>query len=241
MNLGLITHQERRDRFEVEYTGRGHHVVYSPPTIHGNEDMSKCEAIFVCLRIKTNPDGSQDLKELKDSLKKYQRLDRTPFFLVCNLLPKTTDHLRKFYKMRLYAAYFDRFGCEDDPIALDTQSNLLKAILGKDCVLRSNREVELEYFIEVLLDAHARHLDSVIKKYGERLIVARSHEGKPGFGGEQLEDMQALIKELKRLGLQTGSLDCMMYENFCYRAHWDKDIRPPQIVFPENINQMRDL
>ena len=227
---------------------------------------------FVCVPVPTNKNGIQDTIILKNVLKKYREHKRVPFFIRSTILPKTTDHLKKFLKMNLYAMpeflveresdkTFESqgiiCGCDLENTDLyNNQEDLLKKIFpNKKIILMTNREAELAKFAHNCMGALKVNFFNLIAKYSETITANYSNvlegvlmsgyinaehtrvpgpDGKHGFGGNCfLKDMFAFIKELKRIGLQSSSLECVMFENTTYRQHWDKWLKVPEVKFPE--------
>lgn len=135
--------------------------------------------------------------------------------------------------------------------------DLLKRIFpGKKIILMSNREAELAKYAHNCMGALKVNFFNLIKKYAETITADYSNvldgvlmsgyinaehtkvpgpDGKNGFGGACFpKDMFAFIKEVKRIGLQSSSLECVMYENAIYRQHWDKWLKVPEIKYPED-------
>lgn len=248
-------------------------AVYDPPKNH-NDDLIvfKPDAVFVCVPVPTLENGTLDFTIIKSVLKHHKALDRTPFFIRSTVLPKTTDHLRKHLKMRLYAmpefllerSPLDSMsehdiicGVEDDLDCMKRQEELLEALFPlKQIILMSNREAELAKYAHNVFGAIKVNFANLISKYAETIgasyksvkegmlmsgfvndvcLNAPGPDGKFGFGGSCFpKDSIAFAHEAKRLGLQTGSLECMLFENFYYRCLRDHWLRQPVIKYDES-------
>lgn len=147
-------------------------------------------------------------------------------------------------------------GCDDDPKAITEMEDLLDKIFpDKEIHLVRNREAELAKYAHNVMGAIKVNLFNMISKYAERIqasyenvlegvllsgYVNREHtqvpgpDGKYGFAGKCFpKDTLALIGEMKRMGLQSGSLDLVMFENFLIRTQRMSDFKIPEIVYPE--------
>lgn len=147
-------------------------------------------------------------------------------------------------------------GVSEDPNDLLEMDDLLGKIFPDKAIhLVSNREAELAKYAHNCLGAIKVNFFNTIAKYAQRIsanyenvlegvllsgYVNREHtqvpgpDGKHGFAGKCFpKDMWALLGELKRMGLQSGSVECTMFENYLYRTDWVNDFKSPVISFPE--------
>lgn len=248
-------------------------VVIDDPPRGINGDCKGCDAIFVCVPVDTvfkDNRIQQDLTVIKSVLNKYRAEVRTPFFIRSTVLPKTTDHLRKLTKLRLYAMpefltereADETFANQDiicgadigDVRAMSSLEELLdKVFPNKTIALYSNREVELAKYSHNVMGALKVNFFNLVHKYAQRIhadydnvlkgvlmsgYINKTHtmvpgpDGKKGFAGKCFpKDTLAFIGEAKRIGLQVGSLECMMFENMMSRVHPEEDFPEPNIAY----------
>jgi UDP-glucose 6-dehydrogenase len=151
-------------------------------------------------------------------------------------------------------------GAEKDPREYSIQEEFLeKAFPGKQIILMTNREAELAKYAHNVMGALKVNFFNLVHKYAERIhadfdnvlegvlmsgYIDPSHtkvpgpDGKYGFGGHCFpKDTAAFIEEAKRIGLQVGSLQCMMVENFLYRTQRGQDLPHPKISYTDNKKQ----
>lgn len=165
----------------------GHEVLKDDPGKGFKDDLSQCKAIFVCVPVPTNTDGKQDVRILKQVLKKYQHCHNTPFFIRSTLIPKTTDHLRKFLKLRLHAMpeflteresaeTMDRQSiiCGIHNFPKKPESDVMKIVHEifknqKEIIFMSNREAELAKIMHNVYGAMKVNLSNTGAKYAEKI------------------------------------------------------------------------
>lgn len=146
-------------------------------------------------------------------------------------------------------------GCEDDPGCMSAMEDLLTKIFpDKEVKLMANRDAELAKYAHNVAGALKVNFFNIISRYAEKIranyanvregvlmsgFINAEHtqvpgpDGKFGFGGKCFpKDTLALIGELKRLGLQSGSLECVVFENLVFRTLRELDARGPEIKFP---------
>lgn len=131
---------------------------------------------------------------------------------------------------------------------------LLDAIFpDKQLVLVTNREAELAKYAHNAMGAMKVNFFNLVRKYAARIganydnvlagvllsgYINKDHtqvpgpDGKYGFGGKCFpKDTLALVGELKRMGLQSGSLELVVHENFLYRSNFMGDFKVPLIKY----------
>ena len=251
---------------------------HDPPKgfVYDFANSPKPDAVFICVPVPTSKEGTLDYSILKPLLKEFRqpKFDRLPIYIRSTLLPKATDHLVKFLKLRLYSmpeflternAYESM--CEQDIICgVENNADLqleqltrLKGIFpGKKITLMSNRECELAKYAHNVLGTLKVNFCNLVSKYSE--VIGCDYEnvlsgmlmskyinktctqvpgpdGKYGFGGACYpKDLIAFTHEAKRLGLQVGSLECVLFENSHYRLARDKWLKQPHIDFDHSYN-----
>jgi UDP-glucose 6-dehydrogenase len=173
----------------------GHTVIVDDPPKEMHGDLSTCEAIFICVPVPTAPKGVQDVTYIKAVLKKYPRFTG-PIYIRSSVLPKTCDHLRKFFKKAIYAmpefltarkaseSFREQAilcGVEDDPQSMSAQEDRLKKMFpDKEIILVSNREAELAKYAHNVMGAIKVNFFNLIAKYCEK-IGARYENVREGF------------------------------------------------------------
>ena len=146
-------------------------------------------------------------------------------------------------------------GCEDDPTQMSVMEDLLAGIFpDKEVKLMRNREAELAKYAHNVAGAMKVNFFNVISRYAQAIradyanvregvlmsgYINAEHtmvpgpDGKFGFGGKCFpKDTLALLGELKRLGLQSGSIECLVFENLAFRTDRMRDFKTPRIEFP---------
>lgn len=186
MNLGIIGCGTIGGALGRYLERQGHTVLREDPGMGLNDDLVQSEAIFVCVPVPTTPEGKQDTTILKSVLKRYRHLDRTPFYIRSTVLPKTTDHLKKFLKMRLYAMpefltareaddCMKRQGIicgadiEHRELCEEQEFRLVRIFPGKTITLMSNREAELAKYAHNCMGAVKVNFFNLIRKYSETI------------------------------------------------------------------------
>lgn len=166
-------------------TARNHEVFCLDPDKGFKDDLSQCEAVFVCVPVPTNTEWKQDLRILKQVLKDHQKMYNVPFYIRSTVLPKTCDHLHKIFRMRIYAmpefltertkqeSFLQQgiiCGAEPDPIAIDNQELFLDKIFPeKEIMVVSNREAELAKYAHNAFGAMKVNFFNLIRKYSETI------------------------------------------------------------------------
>lgn len=166
-----------------------HNIFREDPDKSFNEIEGKdksIDAFFVCVPVPTTKQWTQDTTILKTVLKKYRVNNKTPFFIRSTILPKTTDHLKKFLKMNLHSmpeflterVSNDTFnsqgiicGCNlEDTSSYNSMEDLLNSIFpGKKIILMTNREAELAKYAHNCMGAIKVNFFNLIKKYSETI------------------------------------------------------------------------
>lgn len=256
-----------------------HEIYREDPGLNLDEAYSVAallDAIFICVPVPTLKDGTQDLRILKSVLKKYQPFKKATFYIRSTVLPKTSDNLAKFFKMKIYAMpefLTERTALKSfkkQPIIcgadfggpgvdqVNAQEEKLSALFpGKKIVLTTNREAELGKYAHNCMGAVKVNFFNLVKKYADTIgadyenvlsvvlssgYINAEHtkvpgpDGRYGAGGKCFpKDAHAFTRELKRLGLQYGSMETLQWENWVYRANPGKIIRSPEIKYPEKF------
>jgi len=235
---------------EKHLISKGHELV--------NE--GKADVYFASASLIKFTEGVQEISELKKELKKFDHVTSAPFFILGHTLPKTIDHLRKFYKMNLCAL---RFGYRYK-IALaglhtndDYTPSFVKTLFDPEFKIQygSIRDVEALSYLDDCYQAVVLTYASEVAKYLMRIsasyksIQTLSHfgpmlpdlpnkDGKYGFGDANLNrSVLGMISEWKRLGLQTGMLEACFNENLLHRVCFEYDFPPIEIVVPEKTKE----
>lgn len=78
-------------------TSLGHMVLYDDEPKGLKDDMSCCDAVFICVPVPTIRDRTQDLSIVKERIMKWKSLN-CPFFLRSTVLPTTCDRLSNLTK-----------------------------------------------------------------------------------------------------------------------------------------------
>lgn len=161
-----------------------HKVFIDDPKI--KDEISGQEAldtIFVCVPVPTLSDGTQDIRILKEVLRKHERFRNIPIYIRSTVLPKTTDSIRKQLKMRLYAmpefltarSAYESIEFQDiitgftSDVTFEAEEwALLKAIFpGKNIISMSNKEAELAKYAHNCMGAIKVNFFNLIKKYAD--------------------------------------------------------------------------
>lgn len=146
----------------------------------------------------------------------------------------------------------------DNREAFEEHQALLREVFAdkrEQLFFMTNREAELAKYAHNCMGAVKVNFFNLIAKYAETIsadyeavrqavlmtgYINAEHtlvpgpDGKHGFGGTCFpKDLRAFVRELQRLGLQSGSCELTFYENFCYRIDWDKQMPVPQVHFPK--------
>ena len=168
-----------------------HELYRDDPGLGFDEIKSKVDAIFLCVPVPTLSYGSQDVLTLKGCIKKYLKYDQSLFFIRSTVLPKTCDHLMKFYKKQIYAMpeFLTERTSKDDfkkhPImcganienreASDDHEKLLSQIFPeKEIYLVSNREAELAKYAHNCAGAIKVTFFNLIARYAE--VIGADYE-----------------------------------------------------------------
>jgi UDPglucose 6-dehydrogenase len=185
MKLGIAGLGVVGGTLEEALKGYGHQVFRDDPPKGLNDDLSQCEAIFICVPVPVAKAGGQDVNAIKDVLKRYKHLDRVPFFIRSTVLPKTCDNLAKMFRMQIHSmpefltarnaletfGYQDIIvGCQDDPTAMEVQNEFLKKVFPDKLIFQmSNREAELAKYAHNCMGAVKVTFFNLIKKYCQKI------------------------------------------------------------------------
>ena len=249
-----------------------HELFRDDPLLGLDEIKDKMDCIFLCIPVPTAPNGTQDVSILKGCVKKYLKYEHTVFYVRSTVIPKTCDHLMKFYKRRIYAMPeflteriaepdFNIHGIlcgtdiENREASEEQEKRLNEIFRGKRITLVSNREAELAKYAHNCSAAIKISFFNLIARYSEvigadytRVLdgalmsghINETHtqvpgpDGKTGFGGKCFpKDLLAFVKELKRMGLQSGLSEMAFYENVVNRLQWGKWLKQPEIKYPD--------
>jgi UDPglucose 6-dehydrogenase len=233
------------------------------------------EGVYFITRKRPPAEDIQDMSIVKSILKQYRGLNNTPFFIRSTVLPKTCDHLAKFFRMRIYSMPEFLTERESDacvakqniicgvsrPEEIDDQLKLVSKIFpDKEILIMANREAELAKYAHNVMGAIKVNFFNLVAKYAEDIranyeavidgvcmtgYINRTHtmvpgpDSKHGFGGKCFPpNIIIFLAELKRLGLQYGSIECTLFENVLYRCAWERDFKQPVITYPSELRQL---
>lgn len=141
-------------------------------------------------------------------------------------------------------------GVEDQLAAYSNQEALLSRIFpDKDIILMSNRDAELAKYAHNCMGALKVNFFNGIYRYAEKVGANYEHvllgvlssgyinathtrvpgpDGLFGYGGKCFpENMDSLIKEMRRLGLKTGMLEACEFENGVFRSRKLEEVGAP--------------
>ena len=122
-------------------------IFVSDPPKGKNDDLSRCDIIFISIHIPTEDNHTQDLRLLKQLIKSCPDV---PVFIRTTLLPGTCDKLSKELNKKIYFMpefLTERTAYEDfcrQPMIYTGCENLLKQIFtGKKYITMTNFEAEI--------------------------------------------------------------------------------------------------
>lgn len=130
-----------------------HTVLYDDGPKGLNDDLTDCEAIFLCLPVPTMKDRTQDLTLVKERILKWKTA-QCPFFLRSTTLPTTADRLSNLTKKTIVAMpeFLTERTAENDVfsqgIICGEPTNLIRPLverifLRKNILFMKNQEAEM--------------------------------------------------------------------------------------------------
>lgn len=210
------------------------------------ESIDSAEVFLIYTEFKIDEKGTQDITELKNAIKKVKQHNNRPFLVFSETIPKTIDHLKKFYKMQLVAARHTNIntgyiGITEDPVSSVFHEKIMLELFGDDFVIKAmpNRQVEfcsLWNKIKECIDCCLCDLNNEYTKKASIYDTTIKSE-KIGFDARHTKYLIALTKEMDRFGLMTASLKAINLENMIRRAFPNQELPPPELVIPEKTKE----
>ena len=217
------------------------------------DEEEKNADFFICSDslVGFDKSGNQDVSLLKAELKRFSHIKDKPFFIFSTTIPKTVDHLKKFYKMRLYSMPYCGneksfpFCAGDlkpgetasDNSAL-TQRNFIATAFTFDNLpeITTNRRSETTSFFKIISFLITTHTHNLFARYSKTAGISCDMVEKT-FAGRPSAIILSLILEWKRLGLQTAFLESLLTENSILRLYPKEDLPSLAVVLSEKTRE----